>query len=57
MALSNQKCTAVHPDAYDCAGFITIVEVQMSVMEPSRTAQEYHNILALFERAFDEVSK
>jgi hypothetical protein len=42
-----------HADKSYCGGFLTDTEFVMHELDPSRSVHEYHEILDLFERAFD----
>ena len=50
--LSNQKCTA-EKCGVGCRGYVTTTEIRMNELNPSRSVQEYHEIMELFEDAFD----
>lgn len=49
--LSRQPCGC--DSKQKCAGFITTTELRMAEMNPSHTAQHYHEVMELFEDAFD----
>lgn len=38
-----------------CGGKLTQTELMMAKMDPSLTAEQYHQVMALFEDAFDAV--
>ncbi len=54
MALTDIPC---EPHTYNdwCGGFYTETEVKMAEMDTSRTIQEYHEVVSLFEKAFDAI--
>lgn len=53
MALTSIPCE--HTEKEDCCGYLTDTEVEMNRIDPSRTVQEYHEVMSLFERAFDNL--
>lgn len=50
---SNIPCSC--QDTSRCGGKLTETELTMNKMDPSQTPQQYHQIMALFEAAFDVV--
>jgi len=42
-----------HADKSYCGGFLTDTEFEMARLRPSQSADEYHDILMTFEKAFD----
>lgn len=53
-----QPCSCIDRDTSDCSGFISESEVQMAKMNGTYgDAQDYHEILVLFEKAFDIVEE
>lgn len=44
-------------DKSRCCGKLTEAEFMMHEMRPERSVQEYHEILSLFEDAFDRVEE
>lgn len=46
-------CTCGGDALSDCSGNLSRVEIKMAEMDPSRTAQEYHEIMNLFVEAYD----
>jgi len=52
MALTQTPCEYPERHRY-CGGYFTDTEEKMHELDPSRSAQEYHDIMNLFERAYD----
>ncbi len=54
MALTNTPCQ--NPEHRSCGGYLTDAEQKMHELDPSRSAQEHHDSIELFERAFDLIN-
>lgn len=48
---TKQECGCEY--APQCSGYISATEVRMNKLDPSRSVREYHEIMMLFETAFD----
>lgn len=49
--LSKIQCECILPRR--CGGFLTTTELKMHELHPEFTAQHYHEVLDLFEYAFE----
>lgn len=56
MAITNIPCQTHKHQGY-CARFYTETEVEMAEQDDSRTVQEYHEVMTLFEVVFDSLFK
>jgi hypothetical protein len=54
---TNIPCTCGDAARSDCTGNLSATEIKMAEMDPSRTAQEYHEIINLFVDAFDLIEE
>lgn len=55
MALTDIPCQP-HKNRGHCARFYTDTEVKMAERDDSRTVQEYHEMITLFEVVFDAIN-
>lgn len=53
--LSDQSCSC-NPKTDACGGKLSRAELKMHEMRPELSAQEYHEILNLFDAAFDAIA-